>query len=122
MRLYCPQCRRLFEGEKCPQCGKHTGREPEKEDWCLLYSGGQIWADMAADVLKQNEIPSMVQSSRGAAIAVLTGILSQPFDLYVPFADYAQADEIVQSLFAQTEEQEFPEDAENEDREEEEDE
>ena len=109
--LYCPGCKRLFEGEKCPACGKKHGRAPEGEDFCLVYSGGQIWADMASDVLEQNGIICMVQSSRGAAMAMLTGLLSDQYELYVPYASFDQAKEILDALFAsvQTEEEDTEE-------------
>ena len=98
--LYCPQCKRLVDGEKCPVCGNKSCRAPEKEDFCLLYSGGQIWADMACDVLKQNDIPTINQSARGAAMAVLTGLLSDNYDVYVPYASYDEAKNIIDELFS----------------------
>ena len=99
--MYCPQCRRLFDaGERCPVCRKTNVREPKAEDLCLVYAGGQIWADMVADVLRQQEIPSITQSSRGAAIAMLTGLLSGDYEVYVPYADYDQAKEIADQLFS----------------------
>ena len=97
--LDCPGCKRLYEGAACPVCGK-AGREPQMEDACLVYSGGQIWAEMAADVLRQNEIPSMCQNHRGAAMAVFTGMLADTYEVYVPFGAFEQADGILTELFS----------------------
>jgi len=99
--VYCEQCKRLTEAEgRCPYCGNRNLREPADGDWCRVYEGIQLWADMACDVLKQNEIPSLVQSSRGAAMAVLTGMYSDTCEVYVAYQDYARAEEIVQELFS----------------------
>ena len=98
--MYCPQCRRLIDTSKCPYCRKWNVREPEAQDPCLVYAGSQIWADMAADVLGQQDIPCFTQSSRGAAIAMLTGLMSEEYEVYVPYAVYDQAKEIVEQLFS----------------------
>ena len=99
--MYCEQCKRLTEAEgRCPYCGNRNLREPADGDWCRVYEGIQLWADMAGDVRKQNEIPSLVQSSRGAAMAVLTGMYSDTCEVYVAYQDYARAEEIVQELFS----------------------
>lgn len=91
---YCEKCLRLFEGEICPECGKRTGREPRAEDSCLLLSVGQIWADMACDILGQNEIPYLKQGRLGAGMAVLTGLPLETYCIYVPYREYEKAREL----------------------------
>ena len=99
--MYCEQCKRLTEEEgRCPVCGNKRLRLPADEDWCRVYEGIQIWADMACDVLKQNGISALVQSSRGAAMAVLTGMYSDTCEVYVAYKDYSRADEIMRELFS----------------------
>ena len=95
--MYCERCSRLFEGDVCPECRK-KGREPQAEDSCFLLSVGQIWADMACDILKQNEIPYLKQGRMGAGMSMLTGIPLETYSLYVPYSDYEKAREITDVL------------------------
>ena len=122
MLLYCPDCKRLYdEAEKCPVCGKRKGREPQADDPCFLISVGAIWQEMVADLLKQNEIPFEQKSSKGAAMAMFTGLLSETFDYYVAFDRYEEAKELTDAFFAQNEneaEEEIEEEAEEENEEE----
>ena len=96
--LYCEQCEALYEGEKCPLCGNHHGREPRDGDPCFLREKGQIEIDMLADILKQNGIPSMVKSRSGAALAMYTGWMLEKFRLFVPYGLYEQAEELTHAL------------------------
>ncbi len=120
--LYCPDCKRLYdEAEKCPVCGKRKGREPQADDPCFLISVGAIWQEMVADLLKQNEIPFEQKSSKGAAMAMFTGLLSETFDYYVAFDRYDEAKELTDAFFTQNEneaEEEIEEEAEEENEEE----
>lgn len=122
MLLYCPECKRLYdEAEKCPVCGKRRGREPQADDPCFLISVGAIWSEMVADLLKQNEIPFEQKSSKGAALAMLTGLLGETFDYYVAFDRYGEAKELTDAFFAQSEseaEEEIEEEETGEDEEE----
>ncbi len=109
--MYCERCKRLTEGDMCPECGKPCKRDALPEDPCFLLSGGQIWADMACDLLDQEKIPYLKQGSLGAAMTVLTGLSLENYSLYVPFAQYERAQEIAQTVFpegeAPAEEEEF---------------
>ena len=59
--------------------------------------------EMVADLLKQNEIPFEQKSSKGAALAMLTGLLSETFDYYVSFDRFDEAKELTDAFFAQNE-------------------
>ena len=101
--MYCERCKRLTEGEICPECGKPCKRDALPEDPCFLLSGGQIWADMACELLDQEKIPYLKQGSLGAAMTVLTGLSLENYSLYVPFAQYDRAKEITQTVFPEGE-------------------
>ena len=104
MLLYCPDCKRLYdELEKCPVCGKRKGREPQADDPCFLISVSSIWQEMVADLLKENEIPFEQKSSKGAAMAMLTGLFNETFDYYVAFDRYSEAKELTDAFFDQNE-------------------
>ncbi len=102
--MYCERCQRLTEGEICPECGKKCHRDPLPEDPCFLLSGGQIWVDMACELLDQEKIPYLKQGSLGAAMTVLTGLSLENYSLYVPFSQFEQAREITQAVFPEGEE------------------
>lgn len=104
--MYCEHCQRLTEGEICPECGKKCKRDALPEDPCFLLSGGQIWVDMACELLDQEKIPYLKQGSLGAAMTVLTGLSLEMYSLYVPYAQYERAREITQAVFPEGEESE----------------
>ena len=91
--MYCENCHRLTEGEICPECGKKCKRDAQENDLCFLLSSGQIWADMACDVLDQEKIPYFKQGALGAAMTVMVGLGLETFSIYVPFQYYEQARE-----------------------------
>ena len=101
--MYCERCKRLTEDEICPECGKKCHREALPEDPCFLLSGGQIWADMACELLDQEKIPYLKQGSLGAAMTALTGFSLEMYSLYVPFAQYDRAREVTQAVFPEGE-------------------
>ena len=107
--MYCERCKRLTEDEICPECGKKCHRDALPEDPCFLLSGGQIWVDMACELLDQEKIPYLKQGSLGAAMTVLTGLSLENYSLYVPFAQYDRAKEITQTVFPEGEEGETEE-------------
>ena len=102
--MYCERCKRLTEGEICPECGKACHRDALPEDPCFLLSGGQIWVDMACELLDQEKIPYLKQGSLGAAMTALTGFSLEQYSLYVPFAQHDRAKEITQAVFPEGEE------------------
>ena len=112
--MYCENCHRLVEGEKCPSCGKKCRRDVQADDLILVRSIGQIWADMLCDVLQQNEIPYYKQSDIGAGMAMLTGLQMESFSVFVPYSRYEEAKETADALFSEIENGEeeilYPED------------
>ncbi len=99
--MYCEKCRRVFEGDRCPECRKSRCREATAEDPCYLTEQGQPWAGMLADVLKQHEIPFLTSGRLGAGLAVRVGSMLESERFYVRFSDLARAGDIVDELFGE---------------------
>ena len=101
MLLYCPECKRLYdEAERCPVCGKRRGREPMDEDPCYLTENNAIWSEALSDLLRDNDIAFQKISNQGAAMAMFTGLYTETFDFYVPYAQYETAKELTEAFFA----------------------
>ncbi|NLK57678.1 MAG: hypothetical protein GX291_00215 [Tissierellia bacterium] len=49
----------------------------------LVYRGSQIHAEMAREILEQNEIPSLLTSEHGAGFVMRAGGLLEDYFLYV---------------------------------------
>ena len=100
MALYCENCYILFEGKRCPVCGRKSSRGPEPSDPCFLTEKEQIWSDLLADVLKQNGIPFMRENVLGAGLALKTGPLRERVRFYVLYGQMTEASDIVEGLFS----------------------
>lgn len=61
---------------------------------------------MLEDVLKQNAVPVFTQSNIGAGMAIKAGSLFERIKFYVPYSHISQAQDIVDSLFAEIPENE----------------
>ena len=59
------------------------------------------------DVLKQNAVPVFTQSNIGAGMAIKAGSLFERIKFYVPYSHIEQAQDIVDSLFAEIPESEM---------------
>ena len=109
--MYCTRCRSVFEGDRCPNCKHGTVREPQAEDICFLTELSPMYGGMLEDVLKQNGIPVLTESTKGAALAVISGPLFEWIKYYVRYDHLPRAKEIVEELFdspsAETEQEEI---------------
>lgn len=101
--LYCKKCQYIYEGSACPICGKSKGSEPENDDPCYLVEKEIIWADMLKNVLDDNNIPYITKGRLGAAMSVNLGSMFERERFYVPYACLSAAQDIVISLFGNTE-------------------
>ncbi len=72
----------------------------KQEGMCFLAEKDAVWAGMLADVLKQNGIPFVKESSLGAGLAIRTGSLLETIRFFVPAAYLAAAKDIVDELFS----------------------
>ena len=93
--MYCPKCRNVFEESACPVCRNRKVREPAPDDLCFLTEEGPLLGGMLEDVLKQNGIPVLTESSKGAALSVISGQLFEWIRYYVRYEHLPQAKEIV---------------------------
>lgn len=105
--LYFPCCKALSKNTCCPVCRSKQGRSPTPSDLCFLSETEKIWSGMLEDVLKQNSIPVFTQSSIGVGMAIKAGSLFERMKFYVPYSHFEQAQDIVDSLFAEIPESEM---------------
>ena len=96
--MYCPRCKKIVDGPKCPDCKKPT-REPEDGDLCLLTEKPVPVAGMVEDVLRQNGIQSMRMGVLGAGLSTLLGSNIEYTRLYTTYADRPAALELIDELF-----------------------
>lgn len=69
-------------------------------EWCFLTEQSPVWQGMLADVLKQNDIPFVTESSTGAGMAIRTGSLNETIRFLVPKDRLEAAKAIVEDLFS----------------------
>ncbi len=114
-RLYCPHCRRLFDGDLCPDCKSRRAapRTVQQGDLCFATEQAQIWSEMLADVFQQNGIAFEKEGRLGPAISTIIGFSQESYRFYVPFEQLETALELIEELFggkgAAEEESEQPE-------------
>ena len=96
--MYCENCYLLFDAAKCPECGRR-GREVRDEDYCLLTEKQEMWAEMLADALGQNDIEAQLRSVNGAALSLFTGPAGSYCQVFVPYRDMQKAAWVEESLF-----------------------
>ena len=97
--LYCEKCKRLFESDDCPACGR-SGRQSTSDDLCFLTEKQAVWAGMLADVLRQEGLPFLQENPLGAWVTVKSGYMMARYRFYVRFEDLSRAQEIVKELVA----------------------
>ncbi len=100
---YCEKCCMPTDGDRCPSCGRKKLRELRSDDPCFLTEQEEIWSEMLADVLTQREIPFIRKSVMGAGLAIITGPIHDRVRYYVAYGKLAEAEGIVESLFAEQE-------------------
>jgi ubiquinone/menaquinone biosynthesis C-methylase UbiE len=98
--LYCPNCQRLSEGD-CPNCGKKARklREVRAHDPVHFFTGDYIHTSMVEPLLAENDVPYSKMSAHGAALSMITGNYLEQYLLYVPYAAYDRAVQLVAGAF-----------------------
>ena len=98
MNMYCPKCKHIVEGIKCPDCKKPT-REPREDDVCLLTEKPAALGEMLADVLRQNGIQPLCMGALGAGLSTLLGANIEYLKIYTDYSDRERALELCDELF-----------------------
>ena len=103
--MYCSECQNIVDEQmKCPVCGNKKLQQPMPQDICFLTETEPIPAGMLKDVLEQNHIPVLSNSSIGAAMAMRAGSMFERIRFYVRYENLAEAKQIVEELFAPADE------------------
>lgn len=90
---------------KCPVCGNKKLRQPEPGDICFLTEVEPIPAGILKDVLDQNRIPVLSNSSIGAGMSMRAGSMFERIKFFVRYQNLADAKQIVEELFAPNDEE-----------------
>lgn len=107
---YCPNCHILVRDTRCPVCGKKWLEEPLPNDYCFLVEKDAVWAGVLEDCLRQNGIPCLTQSAKGAGLTVKTGSMFDSIRFYVPYFRFHEAQDLTEQLFAESGDQIIEED------------
>lgn len=98
--MYCQSCQIAFDGSRnCPVCGSTRIRPALPGDICFLTDTDPILGGMLKDVLDQNGIPSLANSTIGAGMAMRAGSMFERVRYYVRYEHLLKAKEIVEELF-----------------------
>ena len=97
--LYCPNCHRLTNEDRCDECSRVLTRGPEPGDFCLLIKLGAMEGGMLKGLLEDNDIPVASQTVLGAALMMLAGSATEHVQLFVPFGRLEQAQELMEAFF-----------------------
>ena len=105
---FCENCGHLTaESMRCPNCAKKRKlRAPRADDFCFLTEKGVIWAEMLMDVLKKNGIVYTYRARMGTGLSTYVGPALDQYQVFVPYAQYEAASDIVTELFSQAEQME----------------
>ena len=99
MIVYCQKCKVAFDGNgNCPVCGNTKVRPVLLDDICFLTDADPILGRMIKDVLEQNGIPALSNSSIGAGMAMRAGSMFERIKYYVRYEHLLKAKEIVEEL------------------------
>ena len=96
--MYCENCSRIIEADRCPVCSSRKVREPEAKDPCYLTEQDYISSGILEDLLKQNSIPYLKKDVMGAGMAIKVGPMLERSRFYVPFRVLEDARPIAEEL------------------------
>ncbi len=98
--MYCQNCKVAFDGnENCPVCGSPRIRPALPDDLCFLTDTDPFLGGMLKDVLEQNGIPALSNSTIGAGMAMRAGSMFERIKYFVRYEHLLKAKELVEELF-----------------------
>ena len=98
--MYCQKCKVAFDGNgNCPVCGSPSIRPALPDDICFLTDADPILGGMLKDVLEQNGIPALSNSTIGAGMAMRAGAMFERIKYFVRYEHLLKAKELVEELF-----------------------
>lgn len=98
--MYCENCSRLTEEDRCPFCRSRNLREPKEKDPCFLTEQDFVSSGILEDVLKQNGVPFLKKNVLGAGVAIRVGPMLDRGRFYVAYDLLPKARELAEDLFA----------------------
>lgn len=98
--MYCENCSRIFDADRCPVCGNRKVREPGPKDPCFLTEQDYISSGILEDMLKQSGIPYLKRGVMGAGMAIKVGPMLERTRFFVPFSQLEAAVSVVDELFS----------------------
>ncbi len=106
--MYCENCARIVEKDRCPFCGNRKLRNPEAKDPCFLTEQDFVSSGILEDVLRQNGIPFLKKNVMGDGLSVYVGPMLDRSRFYVLYERLPEAESVVNDLFAPAEEDGAP--------------
>ena len=97
--LYCKDCQRLVEGPVCRFCRNTKLRVPLDADFCMVAELNYPQAEMLKELYADNGVVCTERSVLGAGITVKLGINLERVRLYVPYEQFALAQELYDAFF-----------------------
>lgn len=98
--LYCEQCNRLTEQERCPGCGSKHLRLPLMGDYCFLTEKELLWSAAMEQLLRDHDIPFVTSNALGAGLTSKLGVMQERIRFYVPFLKLKQAKILEEEFFS----------------------
>ena len=97
--MYCENCCRIIQEERCPHCRSRKVRDPGPKDPCFLTEQDYVSSGILEDVLKQDGIPYLRKDVMGAGMAIKVGPMLDRGRFYVMYEKLAEARAIEEELF-----------------------
>ena len=95
--LYCEKCKVLSDEQCCGTCGNENLRNAKNEDFCFLVACEEFFGEMFVDALK-NEGINCAAVPFGNGVRSQLGLTLGNYQLFVPYAHYEKAQDILDSL------------------------
>ena len=102
--MYCENCMRIIEEERCPVCGNKRIRMPEPTDPCFLTELDYVSSGILEDLLQQNGIPFLKRNVMGAGMAIRVGPMLDRSRFYIPCDRFGEAETLAAELSSNWEE------------------